>query len=301
VLFRSLTLPSGLYNIRSVLLQGDWRLINPRLTAVVVPPFGSRNVTLQYRQANALITGTVTLANAPTQTGLVYVYGWTADDGFNWTLAPVNGVYTLPVLAGETWKLVGVSETPNWYWITRTMVTVPNTPGTLIHQDLTLNGPKLKPAPVTVMFDASQDQYIELSDGTRIMIPAGAMPATGNVILHVTPIANAVHHRNGDVLGLSYVFEAFTEDGQPITDAFNQDVVIVFKYDPDDVRAMGIEVKRLRPAYFSTTTNSWTLPDSYVVDEARHEITMQINHFTRFAIDAVDQSGFSISLPVVMR
>ena len=297
----TMTLPSGLYNVRSVLVHGDPRLINPRLMAVNVPRNGSASVTLMYRQANALITGTVTAAGAPpTATGPVHVYGWTADDGYNSVIAPLNGVYTLPVLAGQTWKVAAVYEWPNRYWITRTMVTVPGAPGSIVNQDLVLKGPQLKPAPVIVMFDAAQDHYIELSDGTRIYIPAGALPASGRVILHITPIANAVHHRNGEVLGLSYVFEAFTEDGQPITENFNQAVVIVFKYAPVELMQMGINVNQLRPAYFSTTTNSWTAPDSFVVDEASREITLQIDHFTQFSL-VNTEGGTQVFLPSVIR
>jgi len=298
----TMTLPSGLYNVRSVLAHNDWRMINPRLTAVNVPRNGSASVTLMYRWADAAITGTVSLLNPPpTAPGPVWVYGWTLDDGYNFTVAPVNGVYTLPVLAGQTWKVTAVYEWPNQYWITRTLVTVPTgTAPVLVNQDLVLAGPKLKPAPVTVMFDALQDQYIELADGTRIYIPAGAMPTTGRVLLHITPIANALRQRNGDVLGLSYVFEAFTEDGQPITDNFNQDVVIVLKYDPLDLLQQGIDPRYVRPAYFSTTTNSWTMPDSFVVDPDRHEITMQIDHFTRFGSMSIQPSS-QVFLPIVIR
>jgi len=104
------------------------------------------------------------------------------------------------------------------------------------------------------------------------------------VLLHITPLAGAPHHHDADVLGLTYAFEAFDEDGQPITQSFNQNVVIVFRYNPLALLARGLEVQHIRPAYFSTTTNSWTAPDSFVIDEARHEISMQIDHFTSYAV-----------------
>ena len=50
--------------------------------------------------------------------------------------------------------------------------------------NLSLVGPKLKPAPVSVMFDAAQDEFIALEDGTRIFVPAGALwwgPVLGSV------------------------------------------------------------------------------------------------------------------------
>jgi hypothetical protein len=173
------------------------------------------------------------------------------------------------------------------------------TPG-VYHQDLVLIGPKLKPAPVTVLINPDEDRLIELSDGTRIFVPAGAIPADGRIILHITPLANAPHHRNGDVLGLSYAFEAYTEDGTPITESFNEDVIITFKYDPLELIARGINLNRVKPAYLSTTTNSWTAPDSYVVDEGRHTITLQINHFTEYALVSIEGTN-QVFVPMVVR
>ena len=155
---------------------------------------------------------------------------WSADDGYSTARASNGGTYTLPVIAGMTWNVRAVAETRNSYWITRTAV-MESAPGVTV-QNLVLSGPKLKPAPVSVMFDASQDELVELADGTRIFIPGGALPATGMVSLHITPLAAVPSHRLGEVFGLGYEFEAFTGNGQPITHDFNQDVAISFRYDP---------------------------------------------------------------------
>ena len=127
------------------------------------------------------------------------------------------------------------------------------------------------------------------------------MPVSGgNVLLNITPLAGAPHHRDAEVLGLTYAFEAFTEDGQPITEHFNQNVVIVLKYNPAELVAMGLDEDHLKPAYFSMTTNSWTFPDSYVVDEVHNEVSLQIDHFTRFGtlgVEGVD----TVFLPIVSK
>ncbi len=172
--------------------------------------------------------------------------------------------------------------------------------GSLVVKNLALEGPQLKPAPVSVLIDPTQDRLIDLDDGTRVFIPAGALPTSERVILHITPLASVPHLRHGDVLGLGYAFEAYTESGEPLTDHFNQDVVITFKYNPVDLLLRGLNINRLKPAYFSTTTNSWTRPDSYVVDEDRHEITMQIDHFTLFSLVEVE-AGNQVFLPMVVR
>lgn len=293
----ALQLPHGLYHVRSV-RRPDRGLINPAIKAVFVPRFGAADVALRYRLPDAVITGTVTLAPPALITGPVTIHAWSADDGYNTTIAPLNGVYTLPVIAGQRWHVAAIFETANHYWFTRTLVAVP-TPGAY-PQDLRLTGPELKPAPVTVLINPDEDRLIELSDGTRLFIPAGALPADGRVILHITPLAGAPHHRNGDVIGLSYAFEAYTEDGQPLTDEFNADVVITFQYNPLDLIARGIDPNRVRPAYFSTTTNSWTRPENYVIDEDRHTITLAINHFTDYALVGVE-TAYNLFTPVMVR
>jgi hypothetical protein len=252
-----------------------------------------------YRQPDARIIGTVSGSYPPTLP--VVIHGWTVDDGYNTTIAR-GGMYTLHVTSGITWNVIAKTETRSAYWITRTRVPPIGVLGT-VTANLNLIGPKLKPAPVTIVFDPTTDQAIELADGTRLYIPAGAMPvSSGRVILHITPLANAIHHRNGDVLGLNYAFEAYTEDGQRLTSNFNSDVSIIFKYDPAELAASGVDPDRVKPAYFSTTTNSWTVPDSYVVDETTSEITMQIDHFTDFALLSVESStSNNVFLPLIVR
>ncbi len=300
----TITLPYGLYNVRSTRLP-DPRIINPRQVGVFVPKNGSANVKLQYRTPDAQIIGVVSLTSGSPTRGFVHLYAWSGDDGYSTSVAWISGtgtitaVYHLAALSGMDWHVAAAYETHSHYWITRTMVTVAN-PGPTF-QDLMMSGPHLKPAPVTVLLDPTQDRSIELSDGTRIFIPAGAIPATGNVILHITPLANGSHEAHADPIDLSYAFEAYTSDGELITSNFNQDVVITFKYDPADLAALHFDLRHVRPAYFSTTTDSWTAPDSFVIDEDHHEITMQIDHFTRFGKMGTGGGGSDIFLPLVLR
>jgi hypothetical protein len=166
-------------------------------------------------------------------------------------------------------------------------------------QDLVLTGPHPKPAPVAVTFDGSQPQRILLADDTHIYVPAGAMPVEGLVTLHVVPIATLPHQRHANVYRYGYAFSAVDEDGQPITEHFNQEVVIGFAYDERKLWEMGISEHFLKPAYFSTTTNEWTFPESYVVDTEHDRVVMQIDHFTDFALTGAP--GAWVFLPVVLR
>jgi len=93
-----------------------------------------------------------------------------------------------------------------------------------------------------------------------------AIPATDQVILHVTPLAALPHQRHADVLRYGCAVEVFDADGSPIEERFNQDVLIAFRYIDAELIANGVNESHLKPAYFSTTTDPWTIPDSYVVD-----------------------------------
>jgi hypothetical protein len=92
---------------------------------------------------------------------------------------------------------------------------------------------------------------------------------------------------------------ATDEDGQPIEQRFNQEVLIAFPYDEGELRRTGIVEDRLKPAYFSTTTDSWTCPEGYVVDTGANIVAMQIDHFTDFAL--VAEAGYQVFLPLLRR
>ena len=56
--------------------------------------------------------------------------------------------------------------------------------------------------------------------------------------------------------------------------------------------------------YFSTTSNTWTRPDSFVVDETQREITLQIDHFTDYGLvteQAAAAVGARVFLPTLIR
>jgi hypothetical protein len=295
----TLQVPHGAWTLRAT-DRHDPRWINPASRPVFVGPNGTvGGLVLQFQQADALITGTLSLQNGAPLTGPVSVWAWADHDQYNQAEALLingSGVYTLPVISNTLWHVGAAFDTRNTYFITETRVAVIGSHAT---QDLVLSGPKPKPGPLAIAFDASEPQYLELADGTRIYIPAGALPVSGQVSLHITPIGALPHQHHANLFGYGYTFEAFDADGNPIEDHFNQDVLIVFPYDRAQLIAQGVNERWLKPAYFSTTTDSWTIPDSYVVDTVNNVVAMQIDHFTDFALTS--SSGYEVFLPLVMR
>jgi hypothetical protein len=302
----SLRVPHGSYRLGATV--GVTESVKPALRRIHVPPDGaSGGHVLQFRWPDAVISGTVSISPStslrasPTAgiTGTVFIWGWSEDDALVKARVPVTdsvGSYSLDVVSNTTWHLGAVYETPSQYWLAREVVVLGAGDAT---QDLVLTGPYPKPAPVAVTFDASQPQRILLADGTHIYIPAGAMPVEGRVTLHVVPIATLPHQRHANVYRYGYAFTAVDGEGQPIIEHFNQEVVIGFAYDERELWAAGINEHFLKPAYFSTTTDEWTFPESYVVDTEGNRVVMQIDHFTDFALTS--EPGFQVFLPVVLR
>jgi hypothetical protein len=293
-----LRVPHGNYHLGATVGVTD--SIKPAMRLVTVPADGtSSGHVLQFRWPDAVISGTVSVSSTVGVTGTVFIWGWSEDDAFVEARVPVfgsTGSYSLDVISNTTWHLGAVYEMESQYGLAREEVVLGAGGAT---QDFMLTGPYPKPAPVAVTFDASQPQRILLADGTYIYVPANAMPVTGQVTLHIVPIAMLPHQRHANVYRYGYAFTAVDAGGQPITDHFNQEVVISFAYEERELWAAGIAEHLLKPAYFSTTTNEWTFPESYVVDTATDRVVMQIDHFTDFALTG--EPGFSVFLPVALR
>ncbi len=206
-----------------------------------------------------------------------------------------TGLYSLDVISGTVWHLGAAFETPNAYWFGRGTILVESAGETL---NLTLAGPRPKPGPVVATFDPAHAQRISLADGTHIFIPAGALPATGRVTLRIMPLATLPHQHHALLIKYGYAFLATDETGAPIEDHFNQEVIIHFSYNEAELWPLGIPEQWLKPGYFSTTTNEWTLPNSYVIDTAANEVIMHIDHFTDFALTGVTPVS-TLYLPLV--
>lgn len=290
-----LRLPHGWYNVRAALGDGEGWLA-PTERRVYVPEGGTAGgIVLQFRRPDATITGTVTVSGT-TASGSVFLWAWSEDGAYTKTTTTAGGLYTLHVVSDTIWHIGAVYQEGDAFYIDRATVFVP-AGGTT--QDLTLTGPHPLPAPVVVSFDADTGTSVKLRDGTAIVIPAGAMPVSGTVTLRVIPIATLPWQRHANVYRYGYAIVATDASGNIITEHFNQDVLITFHYDEAELARWGILESRLRPAYYSTTTDSWTLPESYLVDTDRNLVMMQIDHFTTFTL--AGERGYSIYLPLVMR
>jgi len=289
-----LHVPHGHYSVRAA-ADPALGYLNAADRHVTVPAGGSVDVEFQFRRPDTTISGTVAVSGtAPSDE--VHIWAWSADGAFTKTVATVGGSYTLNVISNTVWHVGAACQGNGVFYATRQQVLVPPGGATL---DLVLTGPHPLPAPVSLTFDAAEGATLRLADGTQIYVPAGAMPVSGNVTLRVVPIATLPHQHHANVYPYGYAFLATDAAGQPITDHFNQDVVIIFGYDERELWRHGIAEDWLRPAYYATTTASWTFPEAYIVDTDANRVMMQIDHFTDFALTGPQMHV--VYLPVVSK
>ena len=238
------------------------------------------------------------------------MWAW-SDDGQH-TGAPTdhNGDYQLNVVTGTTWH-VGAAYQPeqgSLFYETPTPTDIVMTSDhAAADLHLYLASTALPPAAVTT-FDPSIGWTHTMSDGTRIEIPAGAMPTTDTVRISVTPLVEELPNTlTARPFGFGYAIVAYEDTtGNQIVQSFNANVLITFYYTEKEVRKRGVSEDNLLPAYFSTTTNSWTKVESYSVDKAANRVTVQINHFSVWAMTMPGQPGEGggdhyIFLPLVMK
>ncbi|GAB4401231.1 MAG: hypothetical protein OHK0052_24760 [Anaerolineales bacterium] len=280
----SLPVPYGSYRLGATLPGTAW--VKPAEQTFDVLQNGiSGDHTLQFRQSDATLSGTLTVSNTVSG-GMVHLFAWSNDGGYVNTTVPVTateqtaqGAYQLGLISGQEWNIKAVYQHGSEYWQAQTTLRIDDSAQLL---DLTLAGPNPLPRPVIIRFDAADTQQITLADGTEIYIPGSALPVQGTVTLSIVPIATLSNQHNAQTLPYGYAFLAYGPNGEPIEATFNQNVVIHFTYNEADLG--GFPESYLRPAYFATTTNTWTLPESYAVDTAANRVTMEINHFTDFAL-----------------
>jgi len=312
--YYELLVPEGGYVVGAA-LPGDelaargW--LNPRPIDVPMVSAGSpaTGQDLRFRRLDGEIQGTVTFAPgiALTLTHPAYVWGW-ADTG-EWAetealVVPGTDTFTyiMRVVSDTVWHVGAVYEDwDNGVFYESPEQTVPVLPpsGQAI-QDLEMGGPWPLPQPFIVSFDGGQMQTIIMPDGVELNIPAGALVGSGTVTLFIFPTQELRPEPGQEIIGAGYEMWAVDQNGKEITH-FNHNVAMTLSYPPDaDLAKQGISEHLLVPVYYSTLVGHWILADSYVVDTDNNEITLHIDHFTKFGTLATEKQRL-IYLPVVLK
>jgi len=292
----SLPVPHGHYAVWAAYEADDW--LNPANHHVVARPDQTvGDVNLRFRKPDVTLTGATTISGATDVTGTVHIWAYTAGGAATKSRQALGEPFSLDLLSDSRWHIGAALVDGTYYYAVRTTVALTKTDQGL---DLLLEGPHPLPGPVALSFEANETAQLNLADGTHLTLPAGAMPVSGTVTLHATPIATFPHQHHARLYKYGYAFVAVDEAGNEITDSFNQEVEITFTYEEDALKELNLDEEELRPAYFSTTTDSWTVPDNYVVDTDDNTVTLYVDHFTDFSL-LNGAETHSLVLPLVVR
>jgi hypothetical protein len=305
-----LVVPEGKYTVGAGLPPTElekrgWLNPPPIENVVATPDATVLGLRLRFRALDGEIEGTIrfapSLSVVPTHPA--YVWGWSENGEWAETQALTRTAdtfaYRLRVISDTVWHIGAVYEDPdNGAFYESAEETVDLTASAQATQDLQLAGPHALPQPFIVSFDASQMQTIVMPDGVELNIPPGSL-GTGTATLFIYPTREMRPEEGREVIGAGYEIWAVDQNGQEITH-FNQDVIMTLPY-PDDtwLESHGIRENLLIPVYYSTLAGRWILAESYVVDTANNEITLQIAHFTTFGTLATEEEQYPIYLPIV--
>jgi hypothetical protein len=309
-----LFVPEGVYIVGAAVppakLESENWLYPPPLEDVVTSVFTPAvGLNLQFRQLDGEINGTISFAAGllVTPTHPAYVWGWSEDGEWAETEAHIISgtstfTYSMKVVSDTIWHIGTVYEDwDNGAYYESPEAVVPVTPPTgLATQNLVLGGPWSLPSPIVVSFDASQMQTIVFPNGVQLSIPPGALAISGTVTLYIFPTREMRPEAGREIIGTGYEIWATDQNGQEITQ-FNQNVVVRFPYPSDAaLQARGINENLLVPVYYSTLIGRWILAESYVVDTENNEITLQLNHFSKFGLFSTAGTQEIIYLPIVI-
>lgn len=308
----SISVPSGGQYEVGAHAPESWGYIQPDLQ-IVTPTVGSpANVTLRFKTSNGTINGTVTYhgQSGNEVAGWAWVWAWSDDGQHTGAPTDASGQYQLNVVTGTTWHVGAcyqVEQGSLFYETASPTDIVMDTTSKSADLVLELAATALPPA-VANTFDPSVGWTHTLSDGTYINIPAGAMPTTDTVRISVTPLVEELHNTlTARPFGFGYAIAAYeNSSGNQIVQNFNANVLITFYYTDEGLQRRGVSEDDLSPAYFSTTSNSWTKVESFSVDKPANKVTVQVNHFSTWALtsgqDEVGGGGQSTTyLPLILK
>lgn len=274
----TIKVPSGsTYNVMAN-MPGSSSYINPSRVSVTPTSGGTSTVNLQFKNADATITGTTTRGGSAVA---AFVTAWSEDGGYAGASSGSNGVYSLSVTSGSNWHVKAMYDSGTTFYRSSESIVNPSSGSNTLNLDLSNSG--TMPESTTVTFSASNQKTITLTDGTTITIPAGALASSGNVTITVTGKAQLPNQALATPIKIGYDITALDSNGSEITSTFNSNVTIVMPYTEADLTALGLTEDDLLAGYWDSSTNSWKTSDNISIDKDNNTITLTTNHFTDFA------------------
>jgi len=250
-----------------------------------------REVTLTLRQANTYLKGKVFKEDGTTPAEEAFVYAYSSDGQKTRGYTDSSGEYQLQAAKTETWvvKAVYKESGETAYYRSNTGSVESITDDAINISDLTLKKEGEMPVAANDEFKVSEGWSYTLSDGIQIQIPANTVRTEEDeVMILVEPvISNIPDTLENRLLNYGYSIEIYEKtSGTEVTDAFTDEIVIIFPYTDEQLTSLGFGSGAIRPAYFQSESNSWETMESFTLDTENKQITLQTTHLSHWALVA---------------
>ncbi|HEX9440935.1 MAG TPA: carboxypeptidase-like regulatory domain-containing protein, partial [Roseiflexaceae bacterium] len=299
----------GRYRVRvtagTYVVRADFRnLIQPAPQVVTVAAGAVGHADLQFRPKNAVIAGQVTYQGTA---HIAFIRAYSDGGAHVVTLAGLGGHYALGVNAGDTWHVQAVSEeisttgalTETVFLKSERLAVTPH-PGLNSGADLALQVSDTLPDALAFAFDAGDDQVLTLSDGSQLIIPAGALATDGPVVVTARPLVELADDGGAQPVHFGYRVHAFDANHIPITH-FNTPVTIALPFTAEQLATLGVTADQLIPSYWDEATASWKPVENVSVEvdpSGGGVVNIAVDHFTDYALLAAS-GPYQVFLPLI--
>lgn len=264
----------------------------PKCQSVDLTSAKTASVTLQLRQADAKLTGTVKMPNGTPATRC-FVHAWAEDGSFSGQPCSGSGTYKINLTADTTWHIGAdsMSNTKFYRSDESLLVVVRGTKSytqaiALQEQDFEI------PQPVTVSGDCSSPLVIGLSNGTKITVPAGALSTstTGQCSCTASPTIDLLSTRSTQPQGTGYTVDCRDDTNAQVTKLKSSATVVVPYKLPKNQEGTSTE-DAIKPVFYNTTSGAYESLTSYTQDKDKNTLTFSVDHFSAYAV--ANTSGVS--------
>lgn len=300
----NIKVPAGTYFVQGNSWWGSG-YINPKPQKVTVEEGKEVSLDLIFRSADGKISGTAKQDGVGVS---AFITAYSEDNGYSQTDSSHLGSYELPVSTGSKWHLTAVRQDGKKVYKTDKELIVDLTSNATATQDLELKEQTFTlPDKKATTFPANQPTTIELTDGMKLTIPAGAITKSGDINVTIEPKATLPAENGTQALNYGHDINVTKTDGAEIK-SFDSNVTIEMKYtSKTDDKFNNTEIQL---AYYDTVAGDWkeltgcatidsdtsTTASSVDISTAKSvTVSCLVNHATVFALVApIDNSPPSV-------
>lgn len=309
----SLRVASGLDYQVTAHLHRNGEGIQPAAVSVSPTANSTTTVDLQFLAPDASISGLVTLEGGEAVDHAT-VRAYSNSGQRVRTKSNDDGTYQLDVVTG-VWTVEArwYSRTDSLLYRTANSVEIDLTTVSTETVNLVLT-PESETVPTAAQgeFRGADGWSGELSDGTRVDIPAGAFPNTNDMSITVTPVVEELPGTsNAQPLNYGYEINVYdSANGRPMNSGFASDVQLTLTYSNGELGRSNTGEGTLVPAYYDEESEQWVILEEFTVDSANNVIRVEVDHFSLWALvyDPTESTtvttptqDYTIHLPFVIR